>query len=139
MRNIKSELRVGNWLQGSEGYFKLTHQTFAALLNDKIFGKYNPIIINEKVLEETSFEKTNTTISKNSVEGVMYSYLNYTYTTVLFDLDIYNSEEEISGGGSNPLLTVNNVIYLHQLQNLIFALEEMEMKVFLTDKGVYCT
>ncbi len=139
MKDIRAELRIGNWLQSKEGNFKLNIDSFIAVLQNKGVGKYSPIILNQFILESTSFHRTNEKLFFDSEEGIVYSYLNYTYSTGLFLFEVYNSEEEIIGGGSEPVLTIKNVIYLHQLQNLIFALEESELEVNLKNKGIDVT
>lgn len=111
-----NELRIGNWVKDSFGYLVIG-------VNAKVefASAYEPITLTPEILEKCGFDDF-----KSNVYG------NDEYIELDLDGDIYNVfikqiniDETI-----DSILMHNQIKYLHQLQNLYFALtgEELTFK-----------
>ena len=127
MKDFKDEVKLNNWLRTDEGPFRITTYLMAEIMRHNSKVDYEPIIITEAILQKTAFQNNNTTFysPKTGIEGKTYSYKYYTYFTNSFEFSIMNLITE------EAAYTVKNIFFLHQLQNLIFALDNEELFVDL--------
>lgn len=118
--NLLSELRIGNYLFRDGVVVTIDARSIFDLWDDCLPEKYGykAIPITEKWLlslgfvEEFSTNKKNRWLSKGCVS----------YNCQL-------NRIELTCGGSPRLILPKNIIYIHQLQNLYFALTDEELLV----------
>lgn len=134
MRDFRNELRLNNWLLTPDGFISLSQLRMELIMRKGETQDYSPILLTPKILEQTDFKKTNGKISDiiGGIEGEGFSYRNYQYFTNVFLFEIFVDADMVL----DPLYQVREVIYLHQLQNLIFSLDGRELNVYLKDAVV---
>ena len=117
------ELRLGNCILDNIGFVRyVNHRVLSYIVSNSDIHGYKPIPINTEVLEKCSFKKG------VIQSGGYYGYsdgnieLDNNWQIVLFDgrIDDVNTKEYSPG-----------INYLHQLQNLYFALMGEELTVKL--------
>ena len=116
------EIRIGNWIIGNGKEFQVYAETFADI--ESTYGEFKPIPLTEEWLVKMGFEIDRTgdlSIMINS--AVTHLFFNkvkdFFYPMILV-------EAEFSGLGSN-CVGLNSIQYVHQLQNLYFALTGEEL------------
>ena len=127
-----NELRIGNFILNSNGKIEIVETLRYGLINSYDIGDeetcgedcYNPIPLTEEWLVKMGFEIDRTgdlSIMINS--AVTHLFFNkvkdFFYPMILV-------EAEFSGLGSN-CVGLNSIQYVHQLQNLYFALTGEEL------------
>jgi len=120
MRIENTELRIGNWVKSNhllvDKNIKLKLQDFSLMYTDINFGtSFNGIPIAEKWLLKFGFVKN----QKHGIENYITSDLTY-YPD--------NNQVKIFDrfGGS---IYVENIKYVHQLQNLYFSTTQTELEL----------
>ena len=106
-----NELRIGNWVRDSDGFNKVIHieeSFFYTEMFKNTFADIKPIPLTEEILLKCGFEKLG--LIKYELNGVA---LNIKWSSYF----IHRFETEIK--------------YLHQLQNLYFALKGEELEINL--------
>lgn len=108
-----TELRIGNWVQTkqTEKQFQVTTSTFEVL--SVVESQYKPIPLTEEWLVKFGFDKLHGNWFDN--EGMIELYEKDNGYVMLEDSYYHCSQD---------------LLYVHQLQNLYFALtgEELELK-----------
>lgn len=106
------ELRIGNYVSINNVFFPLTEKRFARVLNKDT--QVEPIPITEEWLEKLGFENGSIEINNE----------NHLICETLMDDDDFHWQYNFNNEG---LVFIE---YIHQLQNLYFALtgEELELK-----------
>lgn len=108
-----TELRIGNWIGHTTGMFKVASDEFALIERDE--EKYFPIPLNGEWLLKFGFEKNPIPdrwfrFDMGGLELVRYKSPHYLVETIRND-------------------KITSVQYVHQLQNLYFALTGNELKI----------
>ena len=107
-----SELRIGNWLQRLDGsLLQVNEHDFKILANglpDNLHPK--PITLTEEWLLKFGFEN----------QGRWFAIMNY-------PIELYVSPDKMVYIGDE--LSIGYIEYVHQLQNLYFALTNEELTV----------
>lgn len=114
-----TELRIGNWVQTkqTEKQFQVTTSTFEVL--SVVESQYKPIPLTEEWLKRFGFDK-----DEEYDEGGLVDYRwTLMYRSLEF-VSFWNSEEL---NGVNQPQTGVDIEYVHQLQNLYFALTGEEL------------
>lgn len=129
-----SELRIGNWfapdtLGAPEGHYdQITAKDIAELESDPLDDYYKPILLTTKILERCGFELD---------ELKCWSKINLPHSPNILSI---NGSSGIGRGTvwlrnkasneANFAINLPSIQYLHQLQNLFFAIagEELELK-----------
>ncbi|MES2373842.1 MAG: hypothetical protein V4557_14780 [Bacteroidota bacterium] len=133
MKNILQELRIGNWLFSEGKFFCITTELFYHMLSRRTI-KYEPIRITPEILGCAGFTATGSFFqAKKMIEGVVYDNVNldpsdeywFSYYFNLCEVAIMSENQSIV----EPLVIIKEVYYLHQLQNLIYSLTGVEMKI----------
>jgi len=119
-----NELRLGNWLKRNSqpNGFLVDVQTIVRLVHSGVRDEH-PIPLTPEILEKCGFENDN-------VFKKMFKYLNKS----IYDTDKLTFRKEegfICFDGIKYRTLLKHVIYLHQLQNLYFALTGEELTVNL--------
>jgi hypothetical protein len=128
------ELRIGNWVQThladfAGGKYKRVDgniiASYDAVQNASriVIGDISPIPLTPEILEKAGFVKQN----NGWVHGGPKGYLVTVFS--LYDNNMAQGELDLQLNGSN--LPMPNVKYLHQLQNLYFALTGEELNIEL--------
>jgi hypothetical protein len=118
-----SELRIGNWFKEDMtlgGFSQITAEQILDLYNDPLDDFYQPIPITEELLLRLGFEYHS--FDKNYVIKNKDGYCNsikkndgeWCYNNDISDANCY---------------FIREVKYIHQLQNLYFALNEEELTI----------
>jgi hypothetical protein len=110
----KNELRVGNYVSaGQLGFVTVSEVT------SKTEELSSPITITHEILEKCGFEKTK---YEHKIEAGTYGTIYYKngVTSLHYAIGWESEEEEVS-----------HIKYLHQLQNLYFALTGEELNINL--------
>jgi hypothetical protein len=117
------ELRIGNYLQS------LSVEQVNSLSNNKINGYYSsgfsPIPLTEEILDKAGFGMKYAT-NPQEPNALRVRYLED------FELLRFEDEQIIFHSGGHGVH--NDVLYVHQLQNLYFALTGKELKVNLLNR-----
>lgn len=131
-----TELRLGNWLQSyiiwlienkSEkkiiGPFQVDLKTLEILSDPqgRLFATMDPIEITPEILEKAGFER----IPEFSKTHWLYRMITKTSTKLFYHC---GTSSFIIG---EPLASRTSVIYVHQLQNIYFALTRTELEINL--------
>jgi hypothetical protein len=138
-----SELRVGNWVQVSSGVLRLQVESIhenginvwasieyghtAVIDPDYGYNNLGPIPLSPEILEKCGFEKSgelNNTRYWRREPYVSFSFGDYAYYR-----DDYRANPNLKV--DNQTIYPERLIYLHQLQNLYFALTGEELRVNL--------
>ncbi len=114
-----NELRVGNWVNNNEEDYQITSATIAQLERGDSTAK--PILITEEWLLRLGFEQ----IYKSSMHST-YWIENLTY---YFWYPYVSTEKKNSQYADFKGIRLNNCLYLHQLQNLYYAINGIELSV----------
>lgn len=132
----KQELRIGNWVEYDGKYYKIdTIANEFPTLNTSEFGigvvdwnNINPIHLTEEILLKCGFEKTDDYGDQIYYEpknrGNRNYYICFDHEDISFGLNVF-------GNCTNLLHDNSNLQFLHQLQNLYFALTGEELTVNL--------
>lgn len=133
-----NELRIGNWILDAGGnYIKITAQRIADIDNKLVISK--PIHLTEELLLKCGFEKITKRESyykKGSIWGI-----GVDDTMICLDPDwreqpsfhcgIEYTDSEIPHDENIQYNFAHDIKYLHQLQNLYFALTNQELEINL--------
>jgi hypothetical protein len=103
-----NELRVGNWIIGCNGkYFQIFEDGMEILMGARNYGDFDPIPLTPEILEKAGFEKgLNGYFFRGGVE--------------------YNLKRHMLEG-----FGYCEILYVHQLQNLYYALTGEELNIEL--------
>ena len=106
-----NELRVGNWVNDESGAipYQIRPQDFLPLALAQNEGKAKPITLTSEILHKAGF--------KQNGQFFNIRYLDYTFWTNRFS---YKGKA-----------IDNDIKYLHQLQNLYFAITGKELNIEL--------
>ncbi len=135
-----SELRIGNYINSlgqqfnDENQFKGWNNYVVKVdidvlknifIENKDF-KYSPVPLNEEYLLKFGFEKYLSGFKL--AKSIPYTEIKITKKGFYTDTELYNYE--LSYNQSNRSILYISIFYIHQLQNLYFALtgEELEIK-----------
>ena len=124
------ELRIGNWVKYGEIYVSIyavsengdiwsRGTTSPVKLSD--YNKFHPIPLTPEILEMAGFVKAHNTSYYISIKDTRYGVWFQSHTTEFQKEYAYN---EFS-------MVCNGLEYVHQLQNLIFALTGTELNIRL--------
>ena len=125
MKTLLQELRIGNYIEYNGEIIKLDGSLFACYIQNELDYPFNEIPLTEEILLKFGF---------NEVEGERWCDMheefeecNYYYLS-MFKI-YYNPETDIFEDDSLYHFNVN-LKYVHQLQNIYFALtgEELTFK-----------
>jgi hypothetical protein len=118
-----NELRLGNWLQRLDGsLFQVTPTDFTLIPDRSEYLQPKPIPLTEEILLKTGFEKV-----KNKIDIFELGRLRI-WVGGRGAFLAYLIEEDTTSAHYIPNGDLN---YLHQLQNLYFALTGEELKIEL--------
>lgn len=127
-----SELRIGNWFKFGELTHTMTHWDIRNLSVDEMRGRnteaYRPIPLTEELLLKCGFVKG------NAIYSTGYSiYIRKTdfYLRPAYKGGYYWGFNISDEKNDCELNDVRPIEYLHQLQNLYFALTEEELPITL--------
>lgn len=127
-----NELRIGNWVKQDGDIEQVTFKTFE-LLNDIDTYYVAPIPLTEDILLKCGFEKRNNSYFLRVQDLKSFEY----YMETIFDdshFFAYISIIRHLPKGGEEIKTEKrklNIKFLHQLQNLYFALTGKELEVIL--------
>lgn len=112
-----NELRIGNWVFQENRHVQLNEDDLEVLFAARNYEDYNPIQLTPEILEKCGFK--------------MDSGADFTHTDS--GLKLFSGHHEFNYWGSthNAKDFDTSIKYLHQLQNLYFALTGEELKVTL--------
>lgn len=111
-----SELRIGNWVSNGEKYFTMDSNTIYDLHNFNV--PFEGILLTPEILEKSGFDY----VSKYTCRIKGWAFLrSFGGTGLIFHYD----------HDSNPRNRQVTMKYLHQLQNLYFALTGGELEIKL--------
>ena len=129
------DLRIGNWFEGDNGdkiYYRITAKQILDFYDDPLDDYYKPIPLTEDWLLNYGFEKViyesddfgYETNYELDIKGVGYISYSDDFSCALF------GSKESSKNELGFLPNWDNCKYVHQLQNLYFALtgEELTLK-----------
>lgn len=118
-----NELRIGNWLQRLDGSrFQVEAKDFELIDNTNDFLKPKRIELSPEILEKAGFVW--------SIYHQAYHYGDMAFSE-FFDLnECYPNGYQLSTF-KKSLIIGNSIFYLHQLQNLYFALTGQELTINL--------
>jgi hypothetical protein len=116
------ELRIGNWVFANMGgeYIQVDLESFEMIADD--FGGFEPIPLTPEILEKCGFDK----LRRLYLKSKWYDYPENNKPKLTA---INNNEFEISRSGLGSFHP--ECRYLHQLQNLYFALTGEELTIDL--------
>lgn len=124
------ELRIGNWINHPENYAIEVNSTTIDLMSILKNNRFNPIPLTEEVLLNSGFEK----IESRQDYFELSSYDPYNPTpegcriNVFFDFDGVRLWYAFESDGAR---LIRRIHYVHQLQNLYFALTGEELEIDL--------
>ena len=127
------DLRIGNWLYDNEVGFKDHFKVKSGDIVDiETYGMqtYTPVQLTPEILEKMGFKKIQYLINKIAYEGYMNKYFIFHKAhngNVLLD---FNTRQAISAY-CDVDKTQTHLKYVHQLQNLYFALTGNELEINL--------
>lgn len=101
-----NELRIGNWVRIKESDTKIQVDADTIGFSHSVY--YQTIPLTEEILFKCGFENRKTILGAS-----VYFYGDFTFNELL----ILNWKQG----------TVNDIKYLHQLQNLVFSLTQTEL------------
>jgi hypothetical protein len=107
----ENELRIGNWIIDEDGE---KHQITAGMFSWMDWSLCDPIVLTPEILEELKFK---------IIQGVGFQY--YSCLEGDMKIDLSHFECYVSRYDEDPVPFPCK--YLHQLQNLYFALTGMEL------------
>ena len=107
-----NELRVGNWYLS----FGVDYKQVEQLTKGKILVDFHPIPLTEEILVKCGFVRT----------GLLYELGD-----CHFGLKIHNDKFLLANPTYQMVYELGNLVYLHQLQNLFYALTGEELNVEL--------
>jgi hypothetical protein len=114
-----NELRIGNYYYGDvlfpSEYNVITANDLVELDSDPLDDYYQPLPLTEEWLLKFGFEKRNKTD-----DGIIFGVLNF---TLIFCQTMDNDFAYFLNGYHNDC----NLQYVHELQNLYFALTKKEL------------
>lgn len=120
------ELRIGNWVSYEvEGETKISQvipSDFIALGFD--FNIFNPIPLTPELLEKAGF-------TSRFLGNYHIASLKNSHGCIRVEKDSMQVTIEIGDLGGNTETSIPHIKYLHQLQNLIFALTGQELEITL--------
>ena len=116
-----TELRIGNWVQTkqTEKQFQVTTSTFEVL--SVVESQYKPIPLTEEWLERFGFEKD---------DGI------WEHEELMWSCEISGDDDSFNFKRLGLDLPCIGIFYVHQLQNLYFALAGQELQTDETDQKV---
>lgn len=121
-----NELRIGNYYQYAGNYgivttrlkgIKINEFGFYSDLDDTNLGICKPIPLTEELLLKFGFKKSNNLNNRYEIEHIGVVMLNNNNCLYIYD---YYNEVHVS---------LSLFKYVHQLQNLYFALTQTELKL----------
>lgn len=125
-----TELRIGNWVMSSIGPHRLVPYDIVSIIGGEVSVK--PIPLTEEILLNCGFEK----IEHEVQYQILICDETETENIKILILDSCDKEgyfadiHEIIYRGSYTM-NISKVKYLHQLQNLIYALTQKELTIKL--------
>jgi hypothetical protein len=136
-----TELRIGNLVQTNQGVFKVSGIQSEGLWICPFFSKESfspnrkdiqPIPLTKKWLLNLGFEKGKYSVL-NEPHYVLYSNYDYPFIVSVRYMDVYTEMQPLFGDkgiGLKAITDNRGIKYVHQLQNLYFALtgEELNYK-----------
>jgi hypothetical protein len=135
-----NELRIGNWVKLFNDEFNKIHvisktaiQVEGGIIGGEVFKleQVQPIPLTPEILEKCGFDvvhKTNNHYAINDPNGIKDSHKISVFPTINNQWHIAFSD---TLNGYNDYTPTTKIQYLHQLQNLVFALtgEELNFKL----------
>lgn len=128
-----NELRIGNYVHLFEKGFYKVHtisrkviQVHGDLIGGEVFDIFNiqPIQLTPEIIEKCNFEKH---LTAGNSKAAFYSY-RYSITNTL-ELAWYSADGRLKFQTKLSGFSIDfDIQYLHQLQNLVFALTGKELK-----------
>ena len=127
-----NELRIGNWYKGdclAQQYWQITAQEILDFYDDPIDDYFQPILLSEHWLEKLGFKKNNKNrwVKEKSNYAVFYRE----YYATGEDNSMWRIEYHDTDYGNNEYKDCHQfgdkIKYVHQLQNLYFALTQEEL------------
>jgi hypothetical protein len=118
-----SELRIGNYVYANKKVREISHSDISEIVHETIVPKYineyKPIPLTEEWLVKFGFEKWEAKFNMGSSSQPMSGWVNGKF-------NLYKSYQGIT---HEQHISTNNLIckYVHQLQNLYFALIGKEL------------
>ena len=108
------ELRIGNYVcfNNQDDYMKLSQHNFESLIMFNTYDRINPILLTKHWLKKLGFKNT-------------YLFSFATEFTCYVDENLNITIEQYSEGRFN----LTHIKYVHQLQNLYFALTGKELDI----------
>lgn len=121
------ELRIGNWVKGNRPFKVLPKDILVSYNHEKQQGesRYLPIPLTEEILLKCGFE-----LGSNG----WYSLESWLFDFNCLDISINQEFAAIEYGSRYDTHACNltgNIRYLHQIQNLYFALTNEELEINL--------
>lgn len=128
MTTIKAiELRIGNWVSGVNSYKKIDHLDIRDVAENRLIVPFIPIPLTEEILLKAGFKSR-----EASTCNEYYIGTNEVTQDWLFSLVWLHNPERINAPNAPFYRNGRHTIYyLHQLQNLYFALTGQELEINL--------
>lgn len=130
-----SELRIGNWVESnstnclfSKGFIKVDFDVFNKINLAKCEKELYPVILNEKIILNSGFEKQGKSFVK-SIHGHGLKKLVLTFN-ILKNRWIVAFADYYTGNEKTELFPFE-IVYVHQLQNLYFEISREELNLSL--------
>ena len=132
-----NELRVGNWVNDESGTipYQIRPQDFLPLALPENEGKAKPIMITAEILRKAGFTKyqwMDGYFIKTKFGDLMIQFL--THRVYLYFTNVGGDSQGMNMRGKRYVGNINttqNITYLHQRQNLYFALTGEELNIQL--------
>lgn len=116
-----NKLRIGNYVEFADSVYKVNHHTFSILAREKENHKYKPIPLTEEWLLKFGC------VESHKGED----FVNYWNQGKDFSIDIVDGE--IFNYRLYERYRTKSITYVHQLQNLYFALTGEELTIKQTE------
>lgn len=132
-----NELRVGNWVNNNEEDYQITSATIAQL--ERGDSTAVPILLTEEWLLRFGLKKEEKSPSQNhgnyfSINIMDYKY-SFAYADFRKDWGFYHSYTDAPKDEDNNRFDFIScgIKYVHQLQNLFYALSGNELEIYMND------
>lgn len=112
-----NELRLGNYIYKLDNVMQVEDETFKNV--SAMLFPYKPIPITEEWLLKLGFVSSDL---NNSIRIHFEHLVDYRFEYYITKITNYHKEDMYFSGSS-----INNIKYVHQLQNLFFAVTQKEL------------
>lgn len=115
-----NELRIGNWLMDGRYFSRIVGRDIDDIQYERCGTHvFDPIPLTPEILQKAGFE-----VRKHTEDGTIYGILNF---TIIHALSVNDGIKFFLNGYHNDVV----IEYVHQLQNLYFAITGEELNINL--------